>query len=193
MAETYLISAAKFKAYKKIGSADTTNDTLIGYYVDWVTDYINKYCRRELRSTVYTNAYLDGNGTNYLRNLQQPITTLTAFTLDDVDIKDDVEVYNDGTCLYYSGGFTEGVQNIKITYTGGYSTIPMDIELAAYVLIDMLYGRRDQIGVMSVSTPDGSSFSLSDLAIPDIILQTLDRYVLASEPSSSQTGMMDVI
>jgi hypothetical protein len=69
----------------------------------------------------------------------------------------------------------------------------MDIELAAYVLIDMLYGRRDQIGVMSVSTPDGSSFSLSDLSIPDIILQTLDRYVLASEPSSSQTGMMDVI
>lgn len=193
MAETYLITAAKFKAYKKIASADTTNDTLIGYYVDWVTDYINKYCRREFRSTVYTNVYADGNGSEFLRCLHQPITTLTAITLDDVDIKDDVEIYDDGVALYYADGFTEGVRNVKLTYTAGYATIPMDIELAAYILIDYIYGRRDQIGVLNVSTPDGSSFGLTDLTIPPIVLETLDRYVLPCEPQSSQAGFMDVI
>ncbi len=47
--------------------------------------------------------------------------------------------------LHYPGGFTRGVQNIYIEYTGGYSTIPYDLEQACLMLIAYYYygTRRD--------------------------------------------------
>ena len=47
--------------------------------------------------------------------------------------------------LRYPGGFSRGVQNIYVEYTGGYSTIPYDVEQACLMLIAFYYfgTRRD--------------------------------------------------
>ncbi len=58
----------------------------------------------------------------------------------------DFRVYKSRGEIYYSYGFSEGVKNIVITYTAGYSStnMPKDLKLAVSMLVKMIYDRRDQ-------------------------------------------------
>ena len=57
--------------------------------------------------------------------------------------------------LHYYGRFIRGVQNIYIEYTGGYTTIPYDVEQACLMLIAHLYfGTRRDPGLQSEKLGD---------------------------------------
>ncbi len=57
--------------------------------------------------------------------------------------------------LYYRGGFVRGTQNIYIEYTGGYTTIPYDVEQACLMLIASYYfGTRRDPGLSSEKLGD---------------------------------------
>ncbi len=57
--------------------------------------------------------------------------------------------------LRYAGGFIRGVQNIYVEYTGGYSTVPYDVEQASLMLIASIYfGTRRDPGLQSEKLGD---------------------------------------
>ena len=62
---------------------------------------------------------------------------------DGVD-KDNFDVLDDH--IYYSAGFSEGHGNIKLTYYGGYKTIPDDLEQACLEVVQIFYEGNQNIG-----------------------------------------------
>jgi hypothetical protein len=62
---------------------------------------------------------------------------------DEVD-EDNFDVLDDH--IYYFGDFPEGHRNIKITYYGGYTTIPDDLEHACLEVVKALYEGNENIG-----------------------------------------------
>lgn len=57
-----------------------------------------------------------------------------------------------------------GYQNIKVVYTGGYSTIPKDIEYAVYRLIDVAFASRGSAGNIQSESIGAYSRTMADAA-----------------------------
>jgi len=145
-----LTSVSNVKSFLDI--SNTSDDTLIQNIIYRVTDQIQSYCRRDFFSTEYTE-YYDGDGSKTLIVNQFPITAIDSI-YDDIDyqwgsddeISSDDIIFNANSNDSKSGiinldtdYFSIGKQNIKITYTAGYSTIPYDIEKAAILLSAIEY------------------------------------------------------
>ena len=65
---------------------------------------------------------------NLYADLPQPYQALDNYLADE-----------DTGRLFYGGGFARGTQNIYVEYTGGYSSIPYDVEQACLLLMASLY------------------------------------------------------
>lgn len=136
-----LTTTAKVKNFLKITS--TGDDTHIGTLITSMSDYIRTITDRDLYSKSYTE-YYDGSGKNTLQLDNYPITVLTSIYDDtDYEFGADTEITSDdyffnadtkyskrGVLLLNGCNFTEGQQNIKVTYTAGYETIPTDLDQA---------------------------------------------------------------
>lgn len=60
-----------------------------------------------------------------------------------------------------------GFQNIKIVYTGGYSTIPKDLEYAVYRLMDVAFASRGSPGNISSESLGAYSRTMADASATD--------------------------
>lgn len=123
-----------------------------------------QFCNTAGTQQTFTE-YLDGNGSHTIRVKNPPIGTVTSVTVydaaGDADVLDsDTYRYNAqgtiektafGTSLfaYTENGevlpgvtvgdtsqFPEGFQNVKVIYTGGYTTAPADLRMAVYEIVD---------------------------------------------------------
>lgn len=123
-----------------------------------------QFCNTAGTQQTFTE-YLDGNGSHTIRVKNPPIGTVTSITVydaaGDADVLDsDTYRYNAqgtiektafGTSLfaYTENGevlpgvtvgdtsqFPEGFQNVKVIYTGGYTTAPADLRMAVYEIVD---------------------------------------------------------
>jgi len=86
------------------------------------------------------------------------------------------EFYNSGI-IYYSGGFTAGIDHF-ITYLAGYMSIPYALEEACLCLVKYKYDKLKRDASVSGETVGGSSYTLKDLkeAMPENILRELDKF-----------------
>jgi len=79
--------------------------------------------------------------------------------------------------LQYSGGFARGTQNIYIEYTGGYSTIPYDVEQACLKLIAYYYfGTRRDPALQSEKLGDYAWSSKGNNNTRDELAKSLESY-----------------
>ena len=132
-----------------------TDDAYLSTLIDGISEAIEQYCRRKFAARRYTE-YHSGDGSSGVLFVDEyPIVAVTSLH-DDVDREfgssdliatgnyvvsgDDgmVELYDDET------RFSKGTRNIKITYTGGYNTMPYSIGLAAMIWIDRIYKKKDR-------------------------------------------------
>jgi len=74
------------------------------------------------------------------------------------------------------GAFLVSHRALKVTYVGGYATIPADITQAGILLIRHWWDRRHDAGIAS-STQDGNTVVRSDLDLPDEVKMLLRPYV----------------
>ena len=73
--------------------------------------------------------------------------------------------------------FSEGLQNIKITYTGGYSSIPDDVQQACCIWASLIYKRSPKWEMTAKAYTEYSDSYFIE-AKPDIVQQTIDSYRL---------------
>jgi len=167
-----LTTLAKAKRFMDISGTD--DDTLIEELIDSVSAQIEKWCRRKFLSRSFTE-YHDGGGYSYVFVDNPPITAV-ASVYDDSDREwtssdlvsatyytTDGSYADEGRIQLWQGKlyFYDGVKNVKVTYTGGYSSVPADVEMACHALVSMWFNIRDKQGLTSESISD-YKYTLSD-------------------------------
>ena len=71
--------------------------------------------------------------------------------------------------------FGDFIHNVKIIYTGGYTTIPLDLKLACTEEVARRYKRRKEIDVTGRTMDDGSTTLLAGDMLPQT-KAVLDKY-----------------
>src|SRR4030042_2507927 len=172
---TTLNSAKRFIG---LSLSESTYDTLLNQLINRVTDMLEKRCDgRRFYTTTYTNERYDGNGRAKLFLRNYPIVSVGALTMDNEAVSEatDYDDY-DGYwiepciksikligCLYRVDKWDKGWQNIKITYTAGYATIPNDLKLACEIAVREFYNLRKNEDGKKSETIGNYSYSFEDM------------------------------
>lgn len=187
-----LVTLANYKAYLKI--TDTAQDTNLGVIQNAVEKRVKEFLHRDLESTTYASEIFDGNGLNTLPLRQVPVTAVTTIqyyegldstnteTWTTLALGTDYErkiIPTAADCVILDGyTFVLGLQNYKITYTAGYSTIPYDIEMACKELLKIVYDNspinQNRLGFLTISDSNGGASNGLSLD-PDIEMKILKK------------------
>lgn len=117
---------------------------IIAGLISAVSTQIQNFIGYQVAETTYTRTF-NGKGGSKLLLPDRPVITVTALTIDLVSIPLAVPpasgFLNDAKFVYLYGGpspshfncwnsFNRGSQNVTVTYTAGYTTVPYDIQQA---------------------------------------------------------------
>jgi hypothetical protein len=155
-----LTTTARYKTYA--GITVSTWDTKIGYLITAVSHAILNYCDRDsFKSTVYTLQKYNGGQKSkwylFLRNT--PITAISSVVMHQASTTD-TETYSGSDFQYEAATgeirhdpdtttkepFPRGWQNIAVTYTAGYASLPGDapeLELCAWKALDHYFKQSE--------------------------------------------------
>ena len=198
--DTALVTAADFKTFRKLsGSGD---DTLIALLVSQVSAAVSAWCGRKFAQATYTNEVYDGTGTGalYLRNwpvtspmasghgvwvdqTHQWTTALVEHKLDGTTSSGDYVVADgeDGQGLLSRIGSTwpKVRRCIRVTYQGGYATVPAPVQSAAMRLLAIAYDVTVK-GLHAVSSESvevgGGSRTVITREMPDDVRRMLTPF-----------------
>lgn len=183
-----LITSARAQLLAGLSAADAT---LLASLITAAGDMIEKECRRTFAATTYTKQKCDGNGLSYLYADNFPITALSAiYVLED----DDTETTMASTNFEYEANtgeirfkrnssaayavFPAGWQNIEVSYTAGFATVPALVQEACAQLTLCLYqaGQRNALVVSESLGAFSRSYADAGGRIPTIVAQCIMQY-----------------
>lgn len=190
------MSLVLLSEYKEIlDITGNTEDEFVELAKYEVEAKVKSFLNRDLEVTSYVEVY-DGTGESNLVLNQFPINSVSKVEVydgldslgaeewDEYIQNDDYErlvITTSKDEIYLIGSmFPQGEQNIRITYSAGYSTIPYEIQQACKKLMLLYYGevkKTKSIGKSSIS--EGSTFTKTtsyDLGAEDRILKSIERY-----------------
>lgn len=132
--------------------------TLKEIYIATAEDIVKDYLGYDPASSTYTEVY-SGLGDSRLYLKAQPITELTSLIIDGVSqttslfTKDNDSIFKTDN----EAVFTEGKNNIQITYKAGYSTFPGIIQITVLRIAALLMQESNgNIGLTGKSFADNS-------------------------------------
>lgn len=173
-----LTTLESLRQYLGKDGADTQDDDLLFETIKRKSKVVNNFLDRNIEAQTYTE-YYRGDGTNCLMVRQYPIISITSI-YDDVGRVWPESTKKDPTTIAISNqtpGLIQltgdifinsawwnwyNIENIKITYVAGYSTIPYDIEEAVNKLCSVEYAKSK--GMMAGVKSDRDPKSLEDEA-----------------------------
>lgn len=175
---TSLATLDNIKSYLAI--ANEADDDLLTRLLAAATALIVQFIDRDPISQVYSRVY-DGSGTARQVLSYYPVTAVSAVSINDVAQSAAANTTATGyrfdkfSVFLNYGSFTRGTQNIAVTYTAGYTTIPADLVQACIDIAAEAYRRRNRVGETTKAIGQGNtSFSLKD--IPDHVRIVLLQY-----------------
>jgi hypothetical protein len=144
-------------------------EELIDTLVDSFTSVFESYCGRNFKSRGY-DEQLDGDGDGILYPTHYPITAVSGIYDDDdwswtsSSLVDSTTylVKDMSVVMKYGYYFDEGIKNIRIVYTAGYTEVPADLKLACITEINRYIDRLHDSG-MTYKLSGETAYSL----IPD--------------------------
>jgi len=179
-----VITNTEYKTYAGITGSDL--DTVITNLIAELTAKAERYTNRTFEQATLTETY-DGDDSQLIQLRSPPIGTLTSVsTLDDsgnstaldsttyrvntlngwlhrLPVSDPSRITTDAYGSYETIGnlsgvrFPRGHQNVVVVYQGGWATIPDDLKLAYYRMLDALLPQRGQD--LSLSSESMGSYS----------------------------------
>ncbi len=134
---------------------------------DAATTWIEKYCNRVFRKTVYTDEAHNGNNELWIYVNNPPIISLGTVTIQESNFGGDsvstdfasdkfdtklstgkIRFKPNSFLSSTTGLFSEGFQNVLIDYTGGFTPVPETIKLiASKFIIEMFDPSEDVQGI----------------------------------------------
>ncbi|MFZ5451617.1 MAG: phage head-tail connector protein [Thermodesulfobacteriota bacterium] len=164
--------------------AETDWDGLIEEVIAAVSERAGTYCNRDFEQKERVE-YHDGGGRYlYLKGL--PVVAIPSIHGSDtwewnegsLIPADHYHLLPAGMVAYRFGAWPYGSKALKVTYTGGCAvdSVPADLEMAVRTQAAYDFKRRKDIGLESVSFPDGSIQKVSSGEFLSAVKQVLDRY-----------------
>jgi len=189
-----LITLADFKTAKKLTKAD--DDTLLTNLIASISQLVKTYCANtfvDYFSADKTDTFNVTWGTNVLQVTESPLISITSVK-ERTSLSAAYSTLTTGAYEYYmdvdtdcvfrtnSAGFInwqQGPGSVQIAYKAGYTTLPLDLQLAVIDLIWYYYKdeykERRSIGSVNISNKATSS-QRQNVGWPDHIKRILDLY-----------------
>lgn len=185
-----LCTLAELKAYLSIPTVDTDNSARLESVIISVTDAFEEYTGRDtfISSLVVETTEGCDDDTLWVRN--PPISETTSSVVICIDserlypagdnlTRTDFAVYErTGKIVLIDDYFPSNPLCVRLTYYGGYSTLPGDVKRAALEACQFFWKREQdgRVGVSSVSHPQGGGVSYDESGLPKAVTDVLDRY-----------------
>lgn len=145
-----------------------------------VSNWMQSWMSRTIRSQAYTETQ-DGHGGNRLVLANAPVTAVASVVIDGQTIPPSPGFGQAGyvfssTAIILTGYlFNVGDANVVVSYTGGFTTTPPDLEQACLELASLRWRERDRIGHVSKGLAGETvTFMVKDM--PDSVRTTLQKY-----------------
>jgi len=187
-----LITLADYKQIE--GLTNPKDDFRINQLIDSVSQLVKTYCGNSIVDFYTTNKVETVNmdwDTHIVQLTESPVNTIVSVEKRDSVTESYTTVpttdyYLDATTdsvLYVTGStyknWPRGAGAVQVTYTAGYSAVPLDLKLAVIDLITYYfrdeYKERRTLAGATLQNP-GSSSQDSSVAFPDHIKRILDLY-----------------
>jgi hypothetical protein len=160
---------------------DTNLQNLITYGSLQVLTYLN---RGHILAFVIgaLNETYDGNDSDRLLPHYFPIISVTSVSIDGVNVTQSAAptlsgyVWDSRRILLRGFTFCRGVQNVQISYTAGYSAVPLDLKQAAIEAFALVYRQRTHIGEKSSSMGGQVTLAFDVSDIPERSLAVFNQY-----------------
>ncbi|MBM4287557.1 MAG: phage head-tail connector protein [Deltaproteobacteria bacterium] len=177
-----LTTLSQVKAILELTETDW--DGLLEELIAAVSQRAGTYCNRDFEKKERVE-YHDGGGRYlYLKGL--PVVEIASIYGSDswewdggsLVPADHYQLLNAGMVASRFGTWPYGPKALKVVYSGGYAEdeVPADLEMAARTQSAYDFKRRKDIGLESVSFPDGSIQKVSSGEFLSMVKQVLDRY-----------------
>lgn len=125
------------------------------------------------------------------RRLETPLNTVTSITLDDTaqTIGNDPDLFDVqlltlgrpsglGDGCYRASGWTRGLNNLLMTYNGGFATIPEDLAEGCILTVMAWFLDKDRGYIrLSSFSAQGESIQLEKTAIPTVAKEMIEHFV----------------
>lgn len=190
MAAGDLTTLANVRQYLDVTNDDS--DALFARLITAASQYIRTWSNRDFVSQSYTRK-INGNGTRSLPFPDYPVSAVASLMINGVNVPaspDNIRagyVFDD-RFLYLIGYQTgpagpgglgyhmaKGFQNVQISYTAGYSPVPLDVEQACIEMIASRYKARSRVDEVSKNL-SGMVVAFSQKDLNDSIKTILGQY-----------------
>lgn len=171
---TLLCTLGQVQTYVGTQASDTSAAAAMEQLIEGASAFIERFCNRTFGSATYAEVR-NGNDRAKLMTNESPITAVSSVSVDGVAIAPSagptVAGYTfDSYAIYLRPGLTvsrfwRGVQNVELTYTAGYATIPPDIAQACVELIAFKLAKRTRIDKKNetLGSQQTIGFDISDM------------------------------
>ena len=172
-----------------LGITTSGQDSLLALVKAAVEQYVKTYTGRDLLVASYTE-YYDGDGTGNLRLNQRPIVSVTSIHADPArnfasaslipasDLIGDARSFVVGWLELFSYTFLKGKKAIKVVYSAGYATVPVDLAQATMLIICKQYKVAfKQLYAEGSQQVGDVQITLSPDAFPKDAMDILNRYL----------------
>ncbi|HWF06363.1 MAG TPA: hypothetical protein VHA06_21925 [Candidatus Angelobacter sp.] len=124
----------------------------------------------------------DGNDSDRLLPRQFPIIAVTGVSIDGVPLQQSTTpgtagfLWDSRRILLRCFRFCRGLQNIQVSYTAGYTTVPLDLKQAAIEAFALAYRQRVRIGEKSNSMGGQVTIAYDMSDIPPRSMNIFNQY-----------------
>lgn len=178
-----LTTVAICKKWLKIPDLETSLNDVLEIMINGFSDEVEAFTGRKLKSQSITEKK-HGRGSNMVLLHEWPVTAVSEVKINgDVLVASDYEIADQGTCLVLlNGTFPRGYNNIEITYTAGYTTIPADLQQAVLDLCFWKHRSRESGDIGRRQKGKGSESEQWYQQWPESALAVVMRYKRTEMP-----------
>lgn len=168
-----------------------TDDALLTRLITAASQFIENWLNRQIAIGDWSEVR-DGNGGQRMVFANFPVSAVLSLSIDGIAIPPAPGGGAGGVGYVFSPTelalrgyvFTRRAQNVAVTYTAGYPSVPPDIAQACIDLVAERYRARTRIGEVSKAMMSGETVTFSQTDMSDSVRTLLMQYRVVAPVSA---------